>query len=555
MVRRGIGLLGWFLWGACLLVWFLNAPAHAQTFDEKFELWPTDLSIRGTVIACGGGEVPEAIPGLFLRGAGGEDAVIAVLQFGDTQVDVQPFTSAAREVNQCLFDAGQAVSAERTAELTAALAEATGVLMLDANGGEQADEAVRQGYAAALRRVVDAGGVVCAIGAAATELADRRWGQGAAGSTLYAGLQLVPDSVFFDASRITDDPVDRMLDTLSAAPTSVGIAIPHDTAIVLEGRKIRVYGDGKASFALAANERQPARVLHVGSVRKGRLDPYRDIVDLTAWRRDALERRLPPFPPAQPPIPRVEAGTLVIVGGGGMPKGLMERMVELAGGEQAKMVFVPCSEQEQVGSDDWIVRAWKSMGVESAVVFHTKDRQRANSDEAFLEPLKEATGIWFGGGRQWNLADSYYGTEAHRLMKEVLRRGGVVGGSSAGASIQAGYLARANPVANFDIMAPGYERGLGFVRGVAIDQHFSQRGRQKDMTQLIDRYPQLLGIGIDEATALVVQQSVAEVVGKGQVYFYDSQRSVGEDEPDYVALPAGERFDLAKRKTLQSFNP
>lgn len=554
-VRQGIALLGWFLLGTSLLVLFLDASAHAQTFDEKFELWPTDLKIRGTVIACADGVVPEEIPELFLRSAGGEDAVIAVVQLGTPEIDVQPFTSAARQVKRCVFDAAETVAAERAAELAEAMAEATGVLILDANGGAEAGEAVRQGYAAALRRVVDAGGVVCAIGAAATELAEQRCTHDATTPSLCAGLQLIPDSVFFDASQIAEEPVDRMLDALTATPTSVGIAIPHDTAIVLEGRKIRVYGAGRASFVLAANERQPARVLHVGAVRKGRFDPYRDIVDLTAWRRDALERRLPPFPPAQPPLPHVDAGTLIIVGGGGMPKGLMERMVELAGGKQAKMVFVPCSEQDEVGSDDWIVRAWKSMGVASAVVLHTKDRQRANSDEAFLEPLKEATGIWFGGGRQWNLADSYYGTEAHRLMKEVLRRGGVIGGSSAGASIQAGYLARANPVANFDIMAPGYERGLGFVRGVAIDQHFSQRGRQKDMTQLVDRYPQLLGIGIDETTALVVQQSVAEVVGKGKVYFYDRRRPVVEDEPDYVALPAGERFDLAKRKTLESEPP
>ena len=101
-------------------------------------------------------------------------------------------------------------------------------------------------------------------------------------------------------------------------------------------------------------------------------------------------------------------------------------------------------------------------------MLHTKDRTEADSDEEFLKHLSEATGIWFGGGRQWNFVDSYYGTKAHQLMLDVLDRGGVVGGSSAGASIQGEYLARANPVANFDIMAPGYERGLGFISGVAI---------------------------------------------------------------------------------------
>jgi cyanophycinase len=188
------------------------------------------------------------------------------------------------------------------------------------------------------------------------------------------------------------------------------------------------------------------------------------------------------------------------------------------------------------------------LGVRSATVLHTKDRLQANSDEAFLAPLKDATGIWFGGGRQWNLADSYFGTRAHDLMQAVLDRGGVIGGSSAGASIQADYLARANPVANFDIMAPGYERGLGFIEGVAVDQHFSQRGRQKDMSQLVARYPQILGIGIDEATALVVNRSQAEVVGRGQVFFYDRRIATAAGAPDFNAYGEGTIFDLAKRK-------
>ena len=139
-------------------------------------------------------------------------------------------------------------------------------------------------------------------------------------------------------------------------------------------------------------------------------------------------------------------------------------------------------------------------------------------------------------------------------MLDVLDRGGVVGGSSAGASIQGEYLARANPVANFDIMAPGYERGLGFISGVAIDQHFSQRRRQKDMTRLVDTYPQLLGIGLDESTAIVVQKSEAKVVGRGRVFFYDRNQPVVSGEDDFIALSAGQKFDLAKRKLIEEEN-
>ena len=216
------------------------------------------------------------------------------------------------------------------------------------------------------------------------------------------------------------------------------------------------------------------------------------------------------------------------------------------------MVYVPCSEQDELPERHRTVEAWKRMGVQHATFIHTKDRNKANSDDEFLVPLKDATGIWFGGGRQWNFADSYYGTRAHKLMKDVLKRGGVIGGSSAGASIQARYLARATPIENFRIMAPGYERGgLGFISGVAIDQHFSQRGRQKDMTQLVNRYPQLLGIGIDEATALIVQKSEAKIVGRGKVHFYDRNQPVYPGKPDYVALPAGTAYDLKARSIVK----
>jgi cyanophycinase-like exopeptidase len=136
-------------------------------------------------------------------------------------------------------------------------------------------------------------------------------------------------------------------------------------------------------------------------------------------------------------------------------------------------------------------------------------------------------------------------------MKEVLHRGGVIGGSSAGASIQARYLARATPIDNFKIMAPGYERGgLGFISGVAIDQHFTQRRRQPDMTQLVNRYQQLLGIGIDEATAITVVGSKATVSGTGKVYFYDRRQPVVPDREDFLALGNGQSYDLANRKEI-----
>ena len=171
--------------------------------------------------------------------------------------------------------------------------------------------------------------------------------------------------------------------------------------------------------------------------------------------------------------------------------------------------------------------------------------------EAFEEALQQAKGVWFGGGRQWRFVDAYEGTRAVELFQGVLARGGVIGGSSAGASIQADFLVRGSPLGNEEMMAEGYERGLGFLPGVAIDQHFSQRKRFLDLTSVVRRHPGLLGIGIDEATALVVRGPVGEVIGRGSVHFYDNRNSpLPAAERDHQTVATGGKYDLVERRPV-----
>lgn len=529
-----------------LLPW---SHAAAQKFEEDFSIWPLDLKVNGTVIACAGPEVDSSVVDAFKRATGKDDDQIVALWL-DSEFDAEPFEEIlGDESNAKLF--GKKHDAFRSIDkLNEALAGADGVLLFSSrpllgNAGKSLTQ-IKQ----PLMNVIERGGVVCVVGPVIASLGAFRHQGVEPMSFLAKDLGLIPDGILYPGYVDSDDR-NRMYGALAKRPHSVAIGIPKDTAVVLRGRKLITLGKQKVTFAISANDRQPHRVQHLADVSGRRVSPYDSVVDLTAWRRDAIERQLPVFPRAKPADPIVEKGTLFIVGGGGLPQGLMDEMVELAGGDQAHMVYVPCTERESVPDQSRLVRQWKRMGVASATVFHTKDRTKANSDKEFLKTLEQATGIWFGGGRQWNFADSYYGTEAHRLMKQVLARGGVIGGSSAGASIQGGYLARANPVANFDIMAPGYERGLGFLPGVAIDQHFSQRGRQKDMTKLANRYPQLLGIGIDETTAIRVRGSIAEVVGAGKVFFYDRRKPVVPGKDDFTALSAGQTMDLKKREVVE----
>ena len=241
------------------------------------------------------------------------------------------------------------------------------------------------------------------------------------------------------------------------------------------------------------------------------------------------------------------AGYLVIVGGGQLGPEITQRFVTLAGGPGARIVVIPTAGEDSVYADTWAGLAWlRAAGARNLLVRHTRDRRVAQSD-SFAAAIRQASGVWFPGGRHWRLVDSYLDTKTERELHALLARGGVIGGSSAGASIQASYLVRGAREGNTIMMAPGYERGFGFLRGVAIDQHVGARNRQRDLQPVVQRFPALLGLGLDEGTAIVVHGTTAEVIGRGMLYVHNGRDRAPTDTP-YVTLRAGERYDLAQRR-------
>lgn len=236
-------------------------------------------------------------------------------------------------------------------------------------------------------------------------------------------------------------------------------------------------------------------------------------------------------------------GALIVAGGGTMGPAILARFFELAGGKQSPIVIIPTAGAvDQFAPDRTRQHFLARAGATNLTVVHTRDRAIADSKQ-FTDPIRAARAVWFDGGRQWRLVDSYLKTRTHREMFALLERGGVIGGSSAGATIQGSYLVRGAREGNEIMMAPGYETGMGFLRGVAIDQHLLARKRQDDMLAVIKRYPKLLGIGIDENTAIVVRGDEFEVVGESKVAIYDPTRL------PYYFLSPGQRFHLATRRT------
>jgi len=271
--------------------------------------------------------------------------------------------------------------------------------------------------------------------------------------------------------------------------------------------------------------------------------------DWNQLHRAARDRANPNYLPKEPASPEVPHGALVIIGGGRTPPDVLARFIELAGGaDDGEFVVFPTAMPDPIapGADSRFLRR---AGVKHVTELPARELNEVDSAEN-LDLLKRANGVWFGGGRQWHFVDAYEGTETTKLLHDVLKRGGVIGGSSAGATIQGDYLVRGSPFGSEIMMCEGYERGLGFLPGVAIDQHFSARDRFADMTALMDKYPQFLGIGLDESTALVVQGHSAEIMGAGKVYFYDRRQMTDPDAPDYATAAAGDKYDLYDRKII-----
>ncbi len=238
-------------------------------------------------------------------------------------------------------------------------------------------------------------------------------------------------------------------------------------------------------------------------------------------------------------------GALVIVGGNMHDPAILKKFIELAGGPDQPIVVVPTAGGAAAyGQDYGGLKMFKDAGCTKLTVLHTIDRKVADSEE-FVKPLRTARGVFFEGGRQWHLADSYLGTLTQKEFAAVLDRGGVIGGSSAGATIIGDYMVRGD-TKTADIMMGDHEQAFAFVKKVAIDQHLLVRNRQFDLIPLIEKHPDLLGIGLDEDTAIVVQGDEFTVMGRSRVAIYDIHKMIPPSGRFYFLIP-GDKFNIKTR--------
>ena len=239
-----------------------------------------------------------------------------------------------------------------------------------------------------------------------------------------------------------------------------------------------------------------------------------------------------------------DSGYLVIVGGNMKDTSIINRFIALAGGPEAQMIVIPTASGETKIDNAKAAMVLTSAGAKNVTVLHTYDTVVANSAD-FVAPLKKARGVWFDGGRQWHLVDAYANTLTEKEIRNVLSRGGVIGGSSAGATIQGSYLVRGDTKTNTVVMGD-HEKGFGYLKNSAIDQHILVRNRQNDLEPVISKYHNLLGIGLDENTAIVVKGNEFEVIGQSYVAIHD-YRLWQENPADKRKLKNGAKFFFLRK--------
>lgn len=495
--------------------------------------------LNGSRVLAGEGHVPDCILDCFLHLCKQPAPQIVVFC-----IEGEPRVPAARWKNRGAASVTLIDSIPDDADaLVRTLLTAKGVWFESPVGEVPKDSLLP----ALLQNVSERGGVIGGVGTGALAVAEISESEKAKNqSKRELVTELLPDSkIGFISSDGQPNPADL-------ASGCINWTIPNSTALVIHGgRKVSAIGITNLTATIKSKGQWPQRVARLNAIDafdQGDVPAYD--LDLMAWRRSVQQQREPVFPAKKMPKPTLSSGTLFLHGGSGVDEATFERFIETAGGRDAKFVCIPSASSFDDGEElnSYSARRLRELGCSNISILHTADPRVAEQDARFLAALKVANGVWIDGGRTFRFMDSYQDTQVQRLLRQVLQRDGVVGGSSAGCQVAGDFLVRGNPRTNNDMVFAGYTKGLALIEGVVLDAHFLQRERDKPFTKLMNDYPQLLGIGVDERTAIIVHQDTAEVVGQNSVSFYD-WRPAGSRES--IALQAGETYNLKTRQRVK----
>ena len=263
-------------------------------------------------------------------------------------------------------------------------------------------------------------------------------------------------------------------------------------------------------------------------------------------------------------------GSLIAVGGGESSNitddslKIIKKFVELSGGlNKSRIVVMTVATDDPEGAENRYEEVFEILKFKNFEFLNIADRIES-FDETILETIKNATGLYFTGGSQINVTALTGGTPLHALILEKFKKGLTIGGTSAGAMMMSSstLLSGASDCAP-RLGSVGMAPGMELLDSSVIDTHFSQRGRHGRLLSTVAHNPQVLGIGIDERTAAVIQGDKFEVIGEGAVTVICAKNSMHTNLPyirtedtigifgvEFHVLPEGYKYDLQKREPV-----
>lgn len=498
--------------------------------------------IAGTCMLGGGGRLPQSVYEHFVELAGGKGARILIVPTASSRADTQEGRDTTLGRWQKAHP-GHHFEILHTRDRSVADSEAFAGRIRKATavwfgGGSQSR--IAEAYLGTrvereLHALLQRGGVIGGSSAGTAIQTKTMIAGGMAPPRLKTGFDLVPlaiaDQHFTQRKRLP-----RLLEALRMTKGRFGVGIDEGTAIVVHQRAIRVLGKGKAHFALPKTTTQPERVV---SFAAG------DTTDLVVWQRAARQRGIGPWPKPEIASPVVKQGALVLAGGHHVPEAAFERFVQLAGGKDAaRIVLVTSATPSLARHSNRTQRALAALGVTKVQELGAEHPRDVGARE--LAQIRNATGVWFDGGRAFRVLDAFDGTGMADALRALLARGGTVGGI---ASLQAEVLLRGDADATDRVLGFGYTRGLCLLPGTAIGDQYAQATSTEDLHDVARAHPGLTVLHIPDHSAAVVKGAVLEAVGRHGVTILTCPGP--EKPPTSSTVAPGKRWDLELGKSAR----
>lgn len=517
-----------------------RATAEAQVPLGLEQLQPA-TPVPGALVIGGGGAMPDAVIDRFFELGKGPKAKIVIIttasQLAGTEDVKTRFAHWLPRPHQSLTYLHTRSREEADSPyFSECLLEATAVWF---GGGNQ--NLITEAYLGTLvesrlNDLLKRGGVIGGTSAGAAIMSRNMIAGGAGVPVLGEGFGFLQGAIV-DQHFAQRNRQGRLMQALEARPGQLGIGINECTALVVKGRKLEVVGDSQVSICISGTHERPTRV---EILDKGESE------DLIQLSRAAVSRTQDGLY-AQRRHPELTNGTLVLAGRGPAPTEAVSKFFSAAGGKSGSFVVLTADRENEADSDQYFCDWLKDSGAEVQQVRASDSRKERLSK--LNQALDKATGVWIAGSHLSQMVESYLDTPVKQLVSRVLHRGGAIGGTSAGATIQGDFLMDDGIAENREVVAEGYERGLGILPGVAIGSPYASSLPLMEKTEFARPFPMdFVGLEVPEATALIVSGTKLEVVGKHPVSVYDRKQSDSKTQPSVEVVKSGETYDFKQRR-------